>query len=265
MNFLFSINHEYVRHFKATMRSICDNNPCQKRMFIMNSNLTEQDKQEILSEFSSGCDITFLDLSEEYFKGFPKVKRYPYTIYFRILAPILLPKDIDRIIYLDADLIVHGDLTEFYNTDFEGNAFYACTQIKGFLTWFNRVRLCVKRGYIYMNTGVMLMNLEYLREHIDTKAIQRFTLKNKWKLTLYDQDVLCKFFGNKIKLAERNKYNLADRHIMFQNMFKKKKDKIDLDWVDKNNVIVHYLGTNKPWKKNYRGILKGYYTRYAEK
>ena len=247
------------------LRSLCESNPCYKKMYVMNSDLSKEDKEEILSEFTTNCEFVFVDLTEEYFKGFPKVKRYPYTIYFRILAPILLPKDIDRLIYLDADLIVHGDLTEFYNTDFEGNAFYACTQIRGFLTWFNRVRLCVKKGYVYMNTGVMLMNMDYLREHIDADAIQKFTLKNKWKLTLYDQDVLCKFFGNKIKLAERNKYNLADRHITMQNMFKKKKDRIDLDWVEKNNIIVHYLGYNKPWKKNYKGILKGFYQRYEEK
>lgn len=231
----------------------------------MNSDLTGEDKQELQEEFSLGCEFVFIDLTEEYFKGFPKVKRYPYTIYFRILAPLLLPKEIDRVIYLDADLIVHGDLSEFYNTDFEGNAFYACTQIRGFLTWFNRVRLCVKKGYVYMNTGVMLMNLDYLREKIDEEAIKKYTLKNKWKLALYDQDVLCKFFGNKIKLAERNKYNLADRHVTLQNLFRKKKDKIDLNWVEKNNVIVHYLGYNKPWKENYKGILKGYYKKYEEK
>ena len=89
-----------------------------------------------------------------------------------------------------------------------------------------------------MNTGVMLMNIEYLREHIDADAIQRFTLKNKWKLTLYDQDVLCKFFGNKIKLADRNKYNLADRHITVQNMFRKKKDKIEYWKLSKNENTV---------------------------
>ncbi len=263
MNFLFSINHGYMTHFKVMLRSLCEYNPMQKRLFIMTSNLTEEDKQELQQEFGSSCQINYLELSEQYFRGFPKVKRYPYTIYFRILAPLMLPQDVERVIYLDADLIVHGDLTEFYNTDFEGNAFYACTQIRGFMTWFNRVRLGVKKGYIYMNTGVMLMNIAYLRTAIDKEAIKKFTLKNKWKLTLYDQDILCKFFGNKIKLADRNKYNLADRHISFQNFLKPKKKRINLEWVEKNNVIIHYLGMNKPWKKRYRGILQGYYLKYV--
>ena len=263
MNILVSINHEYLKHFCAMYKSLCVNNACSKRLFVMNSNLTEEDKTVILTRFSDS-EIVFIDLTEDYFKGFPKVKRYPYTIYFRILAPVLLPKDLDRVLYLDADLIVHGDLTPFYNVDFEGNAFYACTQIRKLLTRFNQIRLGVKKDFVYMNTGVMMMNLEYLRENLDQDAIKEFTIKHKWKLALYDQDILCRFFGNKIKVAERNKYNLADRHISMQNAFKKKKDKIDLDWVEKNNVIVHYLGRNKPWKKNYKGILGGYYKTYAE-
>ena len=97
MNFLFSINHEYVKHFKATMRSICDNNACQKRMFIMNSNLTEQDKQEILSVFNNSCDITFLDLTP----GFsPFIKTSPlvgtnksFISFISVLFPLpFLPK-----------------------------------------------------------------------------------------------------------------------------------------------------------------------------
>ena len=74
--------------------------------------------------------------------------------------------------------------------------------------------------------------------------------------------------GNQVTIADKLKQHKENEIIMKRSLEKflpKKKDKIDLDWVDKNNVIVHYLGTNKPWKKNYRGILKGYYTRYAEK
>ena len=42
----------------------------------------------------------------------------------------------------------------------------------------------------------------------------------------------------------------------------KKDYKIDLNWVEKNNFIIHYLGKNKPWKDNYKGILEDYYKRY---
>ena len=50
--------------------------------------------------------------------------------------------------------------------------------------------------------------------------------------------------------------------IMFHNKFYHSKYKIDKDWVENNNMIIHYLGTNKPWKEKYRGILKDYYIKY---
>ena len=45
-------------------------------------------------------------------------------------------------------------------------------------------------------------------------------------------------------------------------MRSKKKNKIDLDWVKNNNIIIHYLGRNKPWKDKYKGILKDFYFEY---
>lgn len=264
MNILVSINHGYLRHFKAMYRSLCKFNPCKKKLFVMANDLTDEDKKEITDEFSYGSEINFIFISEDYFKGFPKVKRYPYTIYYRILAPLLLPKDIDRVLYLDSDLIVHNSLDGLYNVDFEGNALHACTQVRKFMQTFNRIRLCVKKDYVYVNTGVMVMNLEYLRENIDVEKIKKFVLKNKWKLTLFDQDVLTYFYGNKVKLFPRAVYNLADRHIRIENLKRKKGEKIDLEWVEKNNVIVHYLGRNKPWKDDYKGILRGFYTEYAD-
>ena len=44
---------------------------------------------------------------------------YSVAMYFRIFAHVLLPESIDRILYLDADIIVKNDITSFYAQDFE--------------------------------------------------------------------------------------------------------------------------------------------------
>ena len=195
------------------------------------------------------------------FKGAPQVKRYPYEIYYRIFAPQLLPESVERILYLDSDLIVHNSVDELYNMSFEGNYFIACTQIRGFVTWLNRVRMGVGKNFYYMNTGVMMMNVKALREVIEPEKIFKFIKRNGWRMYLYDQDVLFKFYCDKISLIDPKIYNLSDRYITFYNM-RRPKHKIDADWVANNNVIIHYLGRNKPWKPKYKGILKDYYHRY---
>ncbi|MBR6779068.1 MAG: glycosyltransferase family 8 protein [Clostridia bacterium] len=264
-NILCAINKGYIKHFLAMINSLSDNNKeSDFDVYVMHTNLDDQDKAYMESIVPENIKLSYIYMDNSLFKGAPKVKRYPYEIYYRIFAPGLLPESVDRILYLDSDLIVHNNIDDLYNTDFKGNLFVACTQIKGFLQWFNRVRLTVGKNYYYMNTGVMVMNISELRKVIDTDKIFKFIKHNGWRMTLYDQDVLCKFFGNRILLVDRNKYNLADRHIRAYNR-KHKKNPMDLEWVDKNNVIVHYLGTNKPWKDNYRGILKDYYQRYKIK
>ena len=54
------------------------------------------------------------------------------------------------------------------------------------------------------------------------------------------------------------KYNLSDRMLSFYNADPSHK-KIDLEWVRENTVVIHYYGKQKPWKKNYLGILNVFY------
>jgi len=262
-NILVNINKGYIRHFLTTMNSLSQNNPKSEfDVYVMHSNLEDSDKEYIKTKVASNINPIYIFMDESLFKGAPTVKRYPYEIYYRIFAPIMLPKELDRVLYIDCDLVVHKNIDPLYNMNFQGNYFIACTQIRGFMQWFNRIRLTVGKDYTYINTGVMMINLKELREVINIDEIFKFIRRNGWRMTLYDQDVIFKFFGNKIRLIDPRIYNLSDRLIMFHNKFYHSKYKIDKDWVENNNMIVHYLGTNKPWKDNYRGILKDYYTKY---
>ena len=58
------------------------------------------------------------------------------------------------------------------------------------------------------------------------------------------------------------KYNLSDR-MLFLNNYEvlNGKEKVDLDWIKKNTVVVHYCGKNKPWNDNYKGILDCFYNK----
>lgn len=262
-NILVAINQGYVKHFLTMVNSLTSSNPNGVfDIYIMHSDLTDEDKARIVSKISKNVNPIYLYMDKSLFKGAPKVKRYPYEIYYRIFAPQLLPDSVDRILYLDSDLIVHNNIDELYNQPFDGNLFVACTQIRGFVTWLNRLRMCVGKKFYYMNTGVMVMNVAELRKVIDTEKIFKFMKSNGWRMYLYDQDVLFKFYGNRIKLIDPKLYNLSDRYITFYNMRTKKKNHIDLNWVEKNNIIIHYLGRNKPWKNNYKGILKEFYFKY---
>ena len=60
-------------------------------------------------------------------------------------------------------------------------------------------------------------------------------------------------------VADTFKYNLSDRLIALNNLNPVGNEIIDMDWVKKNTVIIHYYGDNKPWKEKYNGILDVFY------
>lgn len=106
------------------------------------------------------------------------------------------------------------------------------------------------------------MNLPELCRHLDLEAIRHFTLENQWLLILPNQDVLTALYGDKVKIIDTLRYNISDRVLAFHNA-DPKNEKIDLTWVAKNSVIIHYFGRNKPWENFYIGILDTFYYQYG--
>lgn len=75
---------------------------------------------------------------------------------------------------------------------------------------------------------------------------------------LPDQDIITALYGEKVKLVDTMRYNLSDRILTFYNA-NPKNEKVDLEWVKSNAVVIHYCGKNKPWKDGYVGILDVFY------
>lgn len=261
-NVLVTINRGYVKHFYVMLTSLLDNTVTAVNVYVMHDDLTEQDEEDIRNRFST-VSFSFIFMEKFFCDGFPTTKRYPYTVYYRIFAPLLLPKTLDRILYLDCDLIVHNSIDEFYDGDFKGNLLIACSHAGAFLRLINKIRLGGKKNSVYMNTGVLLMNLPLLRKSIDLEQVKAYTRRCKRRLILFDQDILYALFGHRVLRENTLRYNLSDRQIFWHNRFHCKK--ITAEWLEENNVIAHYIGRNKPWRKGYKGILGKYYHEYAEK
>lgn len=266
MNILFTINREYMEHVIDCIRSIV-RFPSDDGydIYILHSDIQEQDQIYFRSQIENrNTTVHFQFVEPSFFAAFPESDRYPRLIYYRIFAASLLPPDVDRILYLDGDTIVINPIDELYKTDFEGNYFLACTHVKKFLNKVNRYRLGMEEENAYINSGVMLMNLSELREKQNIKEIMTFVEKRKRYLALPDQDIITALYGNKTGILDTMKYNLSDRMISVYNADLSHR-KIDLEWIRKNTVIIHYYGKQKPWKKTYLGILDVFYWEIKEK
>jgi len=259
MNLLFTLNKKYFPQLIVLLKSIHHNNPDEEfHIYIISKELDDNHVEEIFSNLKEAkVTITLLEFDETLLKGSPTSKRYPLEIYYRLFAAQVLPSDVDRILYLDPDIVVINSLKELYNMDFEDNYFIGATHVNKLLRKFNEIRVSAPKNAPYINTGVMMINIKKLREEQDVNEVYEYIEKHKHKFTLPDQDVLCGLYGDKVKLINEYIYNLNDRMITIYNL--KNRKKIDLDWVRENAVIIHYCGRNKPWNKKYRGILGEFY------
>lgn len=90
-----------------------------------------------------------------------------------------------------------------------------------------------------------------------------FANEKKRALFLPDQDILTALYGDHVKLLDSLRYNLSDRGLALHNA-ESQKEKLGIEWVRKNSVIVHYCGKSKPWKEHYHGPLGVFYQELAE-
>lgn len=265
MNLLFAINHNFTELLCGCLTSVLKNGDFDHySVYILHSDLTAEDQNAIRQTAGGRVELHFLPIDERMFDGFPETNRYPKQIYYRLAAPLLLPEELDRILYLDVDLVVINSLRELYHTDFEGNYYVACSHVGSSLTRLNQLRLGIQEDVPYINTGVMVMNLPLLRQNLSLEQIRLTAMEKMRSFILPDQDILTVMHGEHIKLVDTMRYNLSDRLIRLNNA-DPRNEKIDLQWVRDHAAILHFYGKNKPWKKHYTGILDGLYWEHTMK
>lgn len=261
MNILITINKNYLKYAFVMLKSCISNNQKEKiKVFIVSNDISVKDMEYFFE--SQKVEYSIIGFDDKLFNNAPTSKRYPNEIYYRLLASMYLPDEVDRILYLDPDVIILKSLNDLYNMNFDGNYYIGASNVKKFLRKFNELKNNASKNAPYINTGVLLINLSGLRKVNVRGKIINYLDKNKNRLFLPDQDILQGVFGNKIKVINNHVYNLSDREIKKHNLTHR--NKIDNKWVEENTSIIHYIGKNKPWKKKYKGILKKYYTKYEE-
>ena len=262
MHLLFTINQSYLFALKTCIHSICRfESKDGYDISILHDDLSTTEIQAFLDSFSTyaGLSFHFISVPKETFAAFPQSNRYPKTMYFRLMAHKLLPETVDRVLYLDPDIIVIRPLDQLYQLPFRASTLcYAATHVKGTLEELNCLRLSVPDGTPYINTGVLLLDLKALRAKDRTEEMLRFIEEKQAVFTLPDQDIFTALYGQQTQLLDTMVYNLSDRILTIYNA-NLINPRRGLHWVRENTVIIHYCGRNKPWKKPYLGVLNVFY------
>ena len=189
----FSVDHNYIYPLVVLLTSILYNSsPKTYYSFhiLVPSNFTKTDLNNFfgLVKIYPNCEFIAHATGETY-QNWGVYGNYTRTVYYRLSLSEII-KDLDKIIYLDCDTIVHKDLTELYNIEM-GN--YCYMGFPGHEISYMEINGTSN----FINTGVMLVNLKELRKYNATKLFVDYY--NNFGTKKIDEYLINAVFYNKIK------------------------------------------------------------------
>lgn len=243
---VFAGDYAYIRQIETAMKSLCRHNSHLK-IYLLNQDIPQEWFSQIriyLQEMGGDlidCKLIGSQYTMNWSNKLPHINHMTFARYF---IPDFVTED--KVLYLDSDLIVTGDLTDLFGLDLGENYLAAA-------------RSCFGAG-LGFNAGVLLINnKKWKSENIRQKLIE-LTEKEHENVKEGDQSILNMLFKDQYSLLE-DKYN-------FQIGF-------DAGAAEKNHAfifeipltplpkILHYISPDKPWKQFSVGRLREEWWKYS--
>ena len=232
------------------MKSIMlsQNNDTFINFYILVSNITKKQKKVInrISLEHKNCKIEFFDMGNQFTDYHLSNNVWSTANFYRLRLPELL-KDVKKIIYLDADTLIYKDLSKIYNYNIEGKYFIGMLEYKG-PYFFKKNNVSFNN---FINTGVMLCNLEEIKAGNISHKIIDFIKKNNNEL-LYPVNEPT----NLMTYTKNDYFSPEDVVIGFCNIkeaynyynYKSDVNKNLVIKAYKDPYIYHYIMLVKPWR-----------------
>jgi lipopolysaccharide biosynthesis glycosyltransferase len=245
MEVLCACDERYLPHAATMLCSLLEHNSVF-RVHYFYSSITSRNLAKLKSfVVNFGSKLACYEVVEGDFKELRADRWISIAAYYRLLAERLLPSSLDKVLYLDSDLIVRRSLKELWNTDLADCALAAVNDY-----WEEPEERGLPEGAKYFNSGVLLINLKFWRQNRVFEQATEFVRANPEKVRFWDQDAL-----NMI---------LANQWIELETCWNAQHDE---HWHSAtqsgtNPAIVHFISESKPWQWSNKHPFKHEYHKY---
>lgn len=269
INVAFCINDGYVGPLLITLFSLLSNNKKHTfNIYVVSTDITPENKSNLrkVCENIGNATLFFVEPDASIFKSFKlNIDYISVETYYRfVLADVIY--GCDKILYLDADILVVGDLGDLWRTNLDS---YWAAGVRD--RWVESIKkvdgsgkdisyketIGIQGNALYINAGAMLLNLKNIRRDRKSAQLLKNTELYSDKIEFQDQDIInITFNGGMLELDSEYNYMNHDR-------------KLHPCRVDELR-IVHYNGPTKPWQKDkpvsrYHAIYFDEYAKYEGK
>lgn len=250
LNIAYGIDKNFLLGCAVSITSILLTNSEFNFSFHIFTNSIDNDFQQKLHQLTDKykINVTIYLVEDIHLSNLPTTKNWTLATYFRFIVADYFYNKIDKILYLDADIVCKGSLAELFNLEFDNNLAYVVIE-KDPIWWEKCAKRLDENKLLngYFNAGFLLVNLKKWKENnINEKALTLLTNETlRKKFTHLDQDVLNLLLLDKVKYLDR-KYN---QQISINYELKYKSNKVRKYPVTDATILIHYIGPTKPWHK----------------
>ena len=271
---VFAADNNYVPMVTTTICSMLENASIESfyDIVILEKDFSERNKR-IMSDFFSqyeNASIRFANVSGmvKAFNLQTSNEHISVETYYRFLIQQVLP-GYDKVLYLDSDLIVEGDISKLFATDLGSNLIGAAIDIDylGNLNMNDGKRLKyttevlrLKHPYSYFQAGVLILNTAEMRKlHPFKKWLE---MASEPKYIYDDQDILNAHCQGRVTYLNNAWNVMNDCGGRIKNVFTFAPAAVFDAFMDAyaKPLIIHYAGSEKPWKPGHCDLAESYWS-----
>ena len=260
---ILAADEPYGKYLLVTLTSLAVNTSSKNNydIVILDGGLNEQSKLFINRLAADNISIRYFDISafmREHAGLFRStVSHITIATYYRFFIPKIIP-DYDKVVYLDSDLVLEGDVAELYNQDLRGkllagvhDPYPSFFQDKTDFADYVRRTLGLADIGNYFNAGVLLMNIRRMVAEGFTDKCLECMMHLRDELKFQDQCVLNALCANDDFTLLPDRYNLMWQYVLPVNVERVASPDASRDYrglYDRSPFIVHYTTFRKPWQ-----------------
>ena len=238
INICFATDDNYAKYMGIAITSILRHKlPFDNiHIYVLDGGISQKNKDKLAKlQKIAKFNITFIKMNDEVFHKYPLRgnPHFTYATYYRLVLPTLLP-NVDKLIYLDCDIIVRNSLATLMNEDMENNL---CKGVIDVLNVENQNRLHLDK---YVNAGVLLINLKKWRQYDVWQKFKTYLEQHFDEILWNDQDIMNAVLKGKIDyLDQRWNTQLTEYEGGRTEEFRE---------IGEKAFIMHFISDKKPWK-----------------
>lgn len=273
---IYSSDDNYARHLGASVYSLLENNGSFEKteVYVIENNISAENKQKLEAIVGGFENAGIRFISFEKWRNSLKLDmtwNISVSSYARLFVADMLDEDIERILYLDCDMIIASSLKELWKTDLSG---LVAGVVQDAVPDSVKTAVGLSAEDKYFNAGMLLIDLEKWRSENIQEKITAFLDEKKGRVVHHDQGVLNGVLKGRVKFVPL-RYNLMTIHYILDRKHINKYfenhagfyGEDEIASAKKEPAILHYTPsfTCRPWVKGCKHPLKGLYWQALSK